>query len=634
MSDVLTRPANAISPILLDGLVNFVTRMGTAGDKTAHTQYLIDPYEGFDLEAAYRTSLFRKICDIPPLDEVREWRTWTGLDDKQIELVDKTERRLGLRQKIAEARTLARKDGGAAILIGVNQGTTASELRPEAIQKDGLKYLTVCSRYEITPTEPNRDPRLGDLGDPKSYQLSGVAGVTVHPSRVIRFIGNPIRMNGVWDGWGESIWVAIRRKVVESDEIAAAVSQLVAEAKIDVVRLKGLMSGLATEEYENLLVKRWTAMNTFKSIANALLLDADDEYVTHSQTFAGLGDIQDRAMTLVAAIADIPATRLYGRAPQGMNATGDSDMRNYYDRIKAGQEMNLQPQLAVLDEILLRSALGDRPEAAAYEWNPLWQLSETEAATVEKTFADAAAVYATNGIVPATALAEMAKGGMIERGRWPGAEKAFNAAEAEGDVPDITAEPSEAEQAEEAARKAVALATAADPAGTQAKPKRLVATDAAPRSLYIRRDVVNQAEIKAWAKAQGFKTSVDDMHVTVARSMTAVDWMKVGQEYSWSGDAEGKMTVPAGGPRLVEPLGAGGAIALLFSNTELQWRWRSIKELGASWDFPEYQPHLTITYDASGVDLAEVEPYRGKIVLGPEIFEEVQPPHSLEHAES
>jgi hypothetical protein len=39
---------------------------------------------------------------------------------------------------------------------------------------------------------------------------------------------------------------------------------------------------------------------------------------------------------------------------------------------------------------------------------------------------------------------------------------------------------------------------------------------------------------------------------------------------------------------------------------------------------PEYQPHITITYKPGDVDIEKGEPYRGKIVLGPEIFEEVK----------
>ena len=74
---------------------------------------------------------------------------------------------------------------------------------------------------------------------------------------------------------------------------------------------------------------------------------------------------------------------------------------------------------------------------------------------------------------------------------------------------------------------------------------------------------------------------------------------------------------------MVEPLGDKGAIVLLFNSSELAWRHGEMVRNGASHDYPDYQPHVTITYSGTGVDLSKVEPYRGKLVFGPEIFEEL-----------
>lgn len=155
---------------------------------------------------------------------------------------------------------------------------------------------------------------------------------------------------------------------------------------------------------------------------------------------------------------------------------------------------------------------------------------------------------------------------------------------------------------------------------------------AEPRTLYVRRDVVNADEIIKWAKAQGFKTTLPagEMHVTVTFSRVPVDWMKMGQAYTYgpsdSDRAKGEIVIGEGGPRLVDELGdpAKPAIVLLFASSELTWRHEDMIRNGASWDYYEYQPHITITYEPGDVDIDTVEPYRGKIALGPEIFEEVK----------
>jgi HK97 family phage portal protein len=145
----------------------------------------------------------------------------------------------------------------------------------------------------------------------------------------------------------------------------------------------------------------------------------------------------------------------------------------------------------------------------------------------------------------------------------------------------------------------------------------------APRTLYVSRKLRNGADFIAWAKRQGFAAPLaeSDLHVTIAYSRARVDWMRAGQD--WESDRNGDLVVPPGGPRIVERLGSEGAIVLKFASWALARRHHEICEAGASWDYPEYQPHVTITYDGAGVDLSTVEPFRGPLIFGPEIFEEL-----------
>jgi hypothetical protein len=145
--------------------------------------------------------------------------------------------------------------------------------------------------------------------------------------------------------------------------------------------------------------------------------------------------------------------------------------------------------------------------------------------------------------------------------------------------------------------------------------------DTAP--LYVSRQLLNAADLIAWAKGQGFKVTVPaaDMHVTILYSKQPVDWFGMGQP--WSDDDQGRTIVPPGGPRAVEQFGEG-AVVLRFASADLQWRHDSMVERGASHDFDSYSPHVTISYDAEGVDLSKVEPYQGELRFGPEIFEPIR----------
>lgn len=162
-----------------------------------------------------------------------------------------------------------------------------------------------------------------------------------------------------------------------------------------------------------------------------------------------------------------------------------------------------------------------------------------------------------------------------------------------------------------------------DPVNPKAGRRKLASFAADdPRPLYVSRALLNTSEVMDWAKAQGFASTMpaDEMHVTVMYSKRPVNWFKMGEWGSYAGE----LIVPPGGPRLVERLGTDGAVALIFQSGELQWRHREMVDAGASWDYPSFLPHVTLTYDAGDLDLAKVEAYQGRLVFGPERFEPIQ----------
>ena len=142
-----------------------------------------------------------------------------------------------------------------------------------------------------------------------------------------------------------------------------------------------------------------------------------------------------------------------------------------------------------------------------------------------------------------------------------------------------------------------------------------------PRPLYVSRKLLNATELLDWASSQGFASMVppEELHVTVMYSKRPVNWFKMGEWGSWAGE----LVVPAGGPRVVETLGSDGAVALIFQSGELQFRHREMRDAGASWDYPSFLPHVTLTYDSGDIDLAKVQPYQGRLIFGPEIFEAI-----------
>ncbi len=590
-----------------DKLVNLVANLGTERDKASSSIYAPTLLSEQELSNAYRGAwLPRKIVDIPPLDATRRWRGWQA-SKEQIEKLEAEEKRLDVRRKVKQAMTRARLFGGSAIYIGTGDRDTSLPLDPERVKQGGIKYLTVMSKRKLAPGDIEQDPQSDLFDRPKWYTLTG-SQIQVHPSRLIIFIGaelpDPELDVGVEYGWGDSVLQSILDTIKQSDSTMANVASLVFEAKVDVIKIPDFMNQLQDPAYKNQVLERLRLAAMAKGINGQILLDAQEEYDSKSASFGSLPDVIDRFLQAVAGAADIPLTRLAGQSPAGMSSTGESDLRNYYDRIQAMQELDMRPALSTLDECLIRSALGARDPKIHYAWLPLWQSTAAEKSENGKRTAETIKTLKESGLFPEEALSKAATNVLVEESVLPGLEAAI--AEYGSQLPDEE-DPDDDEEGDKLPSRTASLG------------------DAAPRPLYVRRKVTNGADILAWAKAQGFEVTVpaDDLHVTIAYSRQALDWMKVGGD--WGGRQDGGLTIAPGGARLVEPLGSEGAVVLLFNSSELAWRHMQIREAGASWDYEEYQPHVTITYAAGDLDLSKVEPYRGKIEFGPEIFEELKP---------
>lgn len=599
-----------MTELTTDSLRSLITGLGDPLiDKSASVVYGHHVLSDLQLMNAYRnTWLAKKIVNIPALDALRKWREWQA-DQGQITLIEGEEKRLGLQQKVLQAKTLARLWGGAVIYIG-DGGDASQPWDYEQTQKGGLKYLTVMSRREMIAGELELDPTLETYGWPKTYQVANsVEFLDIHPSRVVVQIGDahPDPWNTNTNvGWGDSVLQSVWTSITNADSTAANIASLVFEANVDVFKIQDLMEHLSSAVYRGKLIDRFTLAAIGKSVSKALIVDSDEEYDRKQIAFAGLPDVLQQFLILVSGAADIPLTRLLGQSPSGLNSTGEHDMKNYYDRVASMQTLEIGPALHKLDEALIRSALGTRPAEIFYKWAPLEQMSEKELAEIGNMNAETASILSTTGLFMPEELREVVGNQLVEDGFYPG-------------LGDLLKKNGEQLPEFDLERRATEAGVKALEAGPQPEEPG-VTGDAAPRSLYLRRDVKNAADIIKWYKDQGVPEvyAPESMHVTIVYSKKPMDWMAMGQPW------DATLEIPEGGPRISERFGdMGDVLVLLFASNELQWRHGLAKELGASSDFPDYQPHISISLRASEIDLVNVKPWTGPIILGPEVYEEI-----------
>jgi uncharacterized protein len=426
----------------LDTLQNFLSGMLMARrDKAVSSTYTCEELTPEQLECAYRGDwLARKIITIPAWDATREWREWQAEQD-QIEKLEDVEDSFNLKGRVREALIKARLYGGAGIVIGVPDEDQTKPLDPARLGKDCIKFLHVVTRHELSALQGFEDDITSPwYGLPKTYSVRTTTVnrtsplEMLHPSRLVRFIGNdPPNINYSMEGWGDSVLIAVNEAVRAAGMTTLNLAQLINEAKVDFIKVPNLTNIFTTKEASAKYVERMTYINACKSSTNAVLMDKEEDWDRTQLSFTGMPEVLDAFLIVASGAADIPATRLLGRSPAGMNATGDSDTRNYYDRIRSDQSLRMSPAMRMLDDVIQVHALGAVDPDIHYEWVPLWQMSEDEKAKIGKLRADAVKVIVDSGLVPLEALAKGFQNQLIESGDYPGLEAAIADANAADD---------------------------------------------------------------------------------------------------------------------------------------------------------------------------------------------------------
>lgn len=612
-----------------DGLTSLLTGMGGSLDPSRSSFYTPPILTRDQIDNSYRTSwLSALIHDCIPLDMTRAWRAFDAPDDIN-RLIRKEERRLGLIQKTSKCETLARLYGGSVMMMGVRNDDPREELDPRTVKQGDLKYLHAISRHDISVNELILDPGSSRYGEPVSYNINSGNGryVEIHPSRIIRYVSKemPEQIAMANYGWGDPILYSINQAIMDADTAQNSFSALTSKARTDTVTIPNLIELASTTDGEAKLKQRIQLMKAFEGLFSTRILagprtsnELGEAWNQFQVTWSGMPEMMDMFWQAVSGASGIPRTRLLGASPGGLNATGQSDTDGYYELISARQEMSLRPRLEMLDEVLLRSATGERDEDWYFTFNPLAVDSASTKAANSKVRADAIKTLADSGAVPEDVLMKLARGQIIESGDYPGADEAYEEYDEAGEIEPLP-EPAN-ENALEAATQGL-IAQGATPRQA-ANDAAMMLADAAPMPLYVCRMVLNREEIQSWATEQGFGELQPDLHCTILYSRQPVDWLAMGT--SWAdrdNDGSGKLLVTAGGPRCVEPLGDRTAV-LMFANGDIQWRHEEMVRLGASHDYPDFIPHISLT--DKPVDLSNVQPYRGAIEFGPELFQRLE----------
>lgn len=406
----VARPRSLVSGLFAkaqDGFENFVSRLGTGpnSDNTLSAGlYTFDliTRNRIKLEAAYRGSwIVGKIVDVVADDMTRAGITITTNEQaERIEDLQAAFSNLGIWQALNTNTKWSRLYGGSIAVMQIKGQDLATQLDPTTVAKGQFKGLTVYDRWQLNPDLTDVITEGPQMGLPKFYYIVTTADtatpqphstgqIKVHHSRVVRQIGIqlPFFQAITEMMWGESILERLWDRLISFDNATLSSASLIDKANLRMVGVEGLRDILSAggPALEGLLAQ-FDMMRQLQVNEGVTLLDKEDEYASTAYSFAGLSDMMLQFSQQLSGAADIPLIRLFSQSPTGMNATGDGDIRMYYDSINAQQNARLRAPMETIVEIMWRSTFGDdQPEDLQFVFTPLWQMSATDKAAIAKS---------------------------------------------------------------------------------------------------------------------------------------------------------------------------------------------------------------------------------------------------------
>ncbi len=161
----------------------------------------------------------------------------------------------------------------------------------------------------------------------------------------------------------------------------SSLSNLLNELTIGKYKYKDLAMVMASPDGGEQVQKRLQAMDLMKSVFHSVLLDTEESFERDTLSFAGVSDVLHQFMMMTSAATGYPLTKLFGVSPAGLNSTGDADMYQYYDMVKAKQESDLMP---ILDRLVKIISEWQKIPEPTIVFNALEQMTEKEQAELDE----------------------------------------------------------------------------------------------------------------------------------------------------------------------------------------------------------------------------------------------------------
>ena len=372
-----------------------------AGDRGANSyvpQYTGNPHDSNDFVYRWRQYVHlyetsweaRKIVRIVPEDALRKDWLLEDIPEEAARAVHSTLEKLQFGNILKRSLMLERLLGGCLTFMGVEGSSDKPDIPLNLAAGGRPRFFNAIPVSRISRVSWETNPLSEHYMRPSKYLINGE---DVHISRFLVWDGEPLfdpydyaltNFRGNLAGFGPSVLATLWDDIVKAIGTRQAAYQLIQTNNAILMAVDGLQDLQGTKSGQAALQKlRQIAQQL--SVYNAALVDGNKvDIKQHSASFGSVPELMLTFIQILSAGSDIPATRFLGQAPGGLNATGESDLENYYNVIDAYQRQHIEPQLRRTCDVVgywkFPKQWAKWREKLTFKFPPLWNASELEEA--------------------------------------------------------------------------------------------------------------------------------------------------------------------------------------------------------------------------------------------------------------
>lgn len=321
--------------------------------------------------------LIDKACTMPGDDAVRNgWDIsapeGVELDAKKIAFIKKQDKKFKIKAQCREFIKMGRIFGIRVALFVVDGIDYELPFNPDGIKPGSYKGITQIDPYWIAPLMDQSaasNPAAMDFYEPTWWIINGKRIHKSHFAIMRNGDDVPDILKPAYLYGGIPTPQKIFERVYAAEKTANEAPMLAMSKRLTVMQMD-IAQAAANQQEFNARMEYWASLQNNFGVKIVGLDDKIEQFDT------SLAEVDATIMTqyqLVAAAANVPATKLLGTTPKGFNATGEYEESSYHEYLESIQENELQELVEGHYIRLIRSEVCDEFGMKPFEVDVAWK---------------------------------------------------------------------------------------------------------------------------------------------------------------------------------------------------------------------------------------------------------------------